>query len=366
MHRSDHRWSHWLQFFCAAVCLGAIRPDVQSQDVRVTGTAFFAGLLSAEEPAASALWELRLLGVDTAAKREALRAFPKRRRVRLAVVGEGGLSRRSLGKLAEEPVSIVYHECADPEADTHDTQMCRAILELASPLGVEIEVHVWQAGPSFQDYAEKFRRAGAAADIVALYQSFWGEESRAIAEAIRESPTALFVSPYVEHGGAPTKTTPQGDACRPWDPGTIEHFVTVAPLARRNPEGTILTPLDRDATDSEAINFIAPSYHASGPGGTCPSAAVATACAAFLYAVWPEKPRPAEVIDLLRQTSAVDPSVLAFDGGFSREAVERLARQVAELRCPREGRRRKLDAPGVLSLHGAYLRVAEGERRGAR
>ncbi|MBN1420894.1 MAG: hypothetical protein JXP34_19135 [Planctomycetes bacterium] len=322
--------------------------------------AISAGLLSGAEPNPSALWELRLLGADTPARREALRAFPKRRRVRLAVVGQDGVSRARLGGFPDDRVSMVYHACADPGADTHDTQMCRLILEITSPLGVDVEVHVWQAGPSFQDYADKFRRAAEGADVVSLYQSFWGDEARAITKAIRESPSALFISPYVEHAGAATSTTPQGSACRPWEPGTIGHFVTVAPLARRNAAGTIVAPADRGPSDSEAINFIAPSYHASGAGGTCPSATVAVACALYLYAISPERPAPAAIIDLLRETSAVERSLLVFEGGFSADAIERLREQIAGLRRAPEGRQRKLDAPGVLNLYDAHRRIAAG------
>jgi len=339
--------------------------------------AISAGLFSAEEPSPSALWELRLLGIDTPAKREELRACPKRRRVRLAWLGlrpsaifgaprilrawlgQDGVSRKLLGGFPGEHVSIVDHDCADPEADTHDTQMGRVILEITLPLGVDVELHVLKAGPSFQDYAEKFRRAAESADVVSLYQSFWGEDARAITKAIRESPSALFISPYVEHAGAPTSTAPQGSACRPWEAGTIGHFVTVAPLARANAAGTILTPTDRGPLDSEAINFIAPSYHASGAGGTCPSAAVAVACALFLYAISPERPEPPAIIGLLRETSTVDRSVLVFEGGFSSDAIDRLQDQIAELRGAPEGRRRKLDAPGVLNLYRAYRRIRD-------
>ena len=315
----------------------------------------------AEEPVTSAAWELRLLGVDGPERLAELRAFPKRRRVRLGVVGSSGVSRNRLERFFDEGNRIIYHDCADPDANTHDTQMSRVIFEITRTLGVRIELHAWQAGPSLDDYAEKFGQAGGVAQIVSLYQSFWGEETPAITEAIRGSPGALFISPYVEHGGNPTGNTPQGSACRPWQEGTIGHFVTVAPLARRDPSGRILTPSDRGPSDSEAINFIAPSYHANGPGGTCPSAAVAVACAAYLVAVSPEVPKPGEIVALLRETSAIDRAVLASDDGFAGEAVDRLQKQVGQLRNPPDGKQRKLDAPGVLNLYRAYQRSGRRE-----
>ena len=259
-----------------------------------------ADVADPEEPTASAAWELRLLGVDRPDRLAELRTFPKKRRVHLAIVGQDGVSRKHLEPFPGGGNSIVYHDCQDPGADTHDTQMSRVIFEITHPLGVEIELHVWQAGPSYQDYANKFRQAAGVAHIVSLYQSFWGTETPAITEAIRGSPRALFISPYVEHAGKPTSNTPQGSACRPWEEGTIGHFVTVVPLARREACGTIFTPSDRGPSDSEAISFIAPSYHANGPGGTCPSAAVATACAVYLYAVCPQVPQPEPITRLMR------------------------------------------------------------------
>jgi len=317
-----------------------------------------AGQVAGDEgPAPAAAWELRLLGVDGPERLAEMRAFPKRRPVRLAVVGSSGVSRRRLARFLDRGSRVVYHGCEDPDANTHDTQMSLVVFEIARPLGIEIELHAWQAGPSMEDYAEKFAQAGAAAQIVSLYQSFWGDGTAAITEAIRRSPGALFVSPYVEHGGHPTSKTPQGSACRPWQPDTIGHFVTVTPLARRNPGGTILTPSDRGPSDSEAINFIAPSYHANGPGGTCPSAAVAVACAAYLVAVWPEVPEPSRIVSLLRETSTIDRAVLVADDAFAGEAIDRLEGQIGALRNPPPGHQRKLDAPGALNLYRAFQRL---------
>ncbi len=307
--------------------------------------------------AAGAEWELRMLGVDSEDKLSRLRAFPRRRVVRLAVVGQGGVSAGHLQPLGDLS-KVTYHGCADPGTNTHDTQAARVILDLTSPLGVEVELHVWQPGSSFREVADRFRDAAAEVDIVAFFQSFWGPDAKHIEQAIRDSPSALFVSPYVEVGDRSTGTTPQGAAFKPWVPGSIGHFVTVVPLARRG-DGRILTPLDRGLTDSEAINFIAPSYHASGPGGTCPAAEVAAACAAYVHATMPERPEPAEVIDVLRAGVTVDRRLLAA-GAFDDAAVDNLEEGIQRLSRPLKGKQRKLDAPGVLNLYKTYRRIRFG------
>ncbi len=315
------------------------------------------------EPTPSAAWELRLLGVGVPHRLKQLRMFPKRRRVRLAIVGQNGVSRRVLGRLIGGQNRILYHDCQDPGSNTHDTQMSRVILEITQPLGVEVDLHVWQAGPSLQDYADKFRRAATMADVVSLYQSFWGNGVPVITKGIREASTALFISPYVEHGGHPTNSTPQGSASQSWKTGTIAHFVTVAPLPRQHQTEMILQPSDRGPTDSEAINFIAPSYHARGPGGTCPSAAVAVACALYLYAVYPDEPSPSAIISLMRETSTIDQKVLASKHSFSDSEIDLLRKQVSRLRHPLHGRQRKLDAPGLLNLDRAHRRLAEAREK---
>ena len=285
----------------------------------------------------SAQWELRLLGVDTPAKLAQLHDAPKRRRVQLAVVGQGVVSASKLGDLDSLHVSVTYHGCADPGKGTHDTGQVRVILALTSALGVGMDVHVWKPGRSFSEVANAFRAAAGTADIVVLFQSFWGPTAQEIATAIRDSEQALFVSPYVEHGGRPTSECPQGSACKPWVPGNVGHFVLAVPLARRNSNGAILSPSDRGPTDSEAINFIAPSYHASGKGGTCPAGAVTAACCAFLYSLTADDPTPAAVVEILRATSDLDRSRLAAVDEFDVEAVERLTQQVRVLRNPEGG-----------------------------
>lgn len=318
--------------------------------------------VGADEPTPAAAWELRVLGVNEPARLDQLRTQPKLRCVRLAIVGQNGVSAKQLKPLLSSGDSLVYHDCIDPDADTHDTQMARVILEITRPLGVALELHVWQAGPSRSDYADKFRQAAKVAHIVALFQSFWGEKAAVITQAIRESPTALFISPYVEHGGHPTSETPQGSACKPWAADSIPHFVTVVPLARKESQGGLLTPADRGPTDSEAINLIAPSYHASGPGGTCPSAATAAACAAYLYAVLPKEPPPTVAVDRLRAISRIDQAALTSVEEFDSAAIDRLEKQIETLRQAAPDRQRKLDAPGVLNLYEAWrsLPAADG------
>ena len=105
--------------------------------------------------------------------------------------------------------------------------------------------------------------------VVAFFQSFWGSETAQIVQSIREAEGCLFVSPYVEHGGLPTSTCVQGHSAKPWGEGLV-NFVTASPVARKAP-GEFINPANGEG-DMEVVNFAAPSYYASGAGGTCPSA----------------------------------------------------------------------------------------------
>jgi len=105
------------------------------------------------------------------------------------------------------------------------------------------------------------------------------------------------------------------------------------------------------------VQAVASAAEIAVPGGTCPSAAVAVACAAYLYAVWPDTPQPDAIIRLLRETSTIDRTVLVSEGAFPDDAIDRLEHQIVELRNPPDGRQRKLDAPGVLNLYRAYQRL---------
>jgi len=158
--------------------------------------------------------------------------------------------------------------------------------------------------------------------------------------------------PSYAETGPPTSQTPQGHAHRPWGNG-IDHFVTVAPLARKG-DGSLCPVSARDERDTEVINFVAPSFYASGPGGTCPSAVVATAVACYLYAAAPRRPVPAEVISLMRRTSKVDEALIASTPPFSRATVETFRDAVRSYSRSPAGGRRKLDAPGLLNLYDAF------------
>ena len=307
------------------------------------------------EPVVSAAWELKCLGAHNDERLKELFECPKKRRVSLAVVGQSGVSAKGrLSRFFEAGNSIAFHDCADPGQNTHDTGQTAVILDAAAALGVQIDLHVWQPGESFEDVAQRFREAGQMCDIVCFFQSFWGQEAAQITKAIRESPKALFVSPHVGYENRPTSEAPQGSACKPWDAESIAHFVLTTPLARRLSQGDILTPLDRDANDSEIINFIVPSHHANGKGGTCPSAGTATACFAYLYAVMPKKPSPIEAIEIFRTTATVDRESLTSAPEFDDAAIDKTEKKIEMFLNPAPGKQRMLDAPGVLHLYNAY------------
>ena len=323
-----------------------------------------AGLISHAgdvKPCAAAAWEFRLLGVDDAAKLQEMRDRPQQRRVKLGVVGSGGVSEHRLKSFLNHGHTFTYHGCADSKKPTHDTAMVKSILDKLTVLGVQIDVHLWQWEKETVDCPGAFSAAGQACDVVCFYQSFWGKESPMIAKAIRESSHALFISPYVGYKNLPSGQSPQGHAHKPWAPESIGHFVTVVPLARRRSKGRIAKTLNRNAADFQAINFIAPSYHASGPGGTCYGCEVGTACALYLYAIMAHKPTPAEMIDILRATSSLDRKLLTSVDEFDDAAADRLQVQVEPMLNPPEGKLRKLDAPGVLNLYAAFRR-ATGEK----
>ena len=309
------------------------------------------------KPCPAAAWELRLLGVDDAVKLQEMRDRPQQRRVKLGVVGSGGVSEHRLKSFLEHGHTFTYHGCTDPKKPTHDTAMVKSILDKLAALGVQIDVHVWQWKKEIVDCPGAFRAAGQVCDVVCFYQSFWGKESPMIARAIREAPGALFLSPYVGYKNLPSGQAPQGHAHKPWVPESIGHFVTVVPLARRRSKGRIAKTLNRNAADFQAINFIAPSYHASGPGGTCFGCEGGTACALYLYAIMAHKPTPAEAIDILRTTSSLDRKLLTSVEEFDDDAADRLQAQVEPMLNPPEGKLRKLDAPGVLNLYAAFRKA---------
>lgn len=315
----------------------------------------FAG--QAGTPGPEAAWELKMLGVNDADKLAALRNAPKPRRVKLGVVGHGGVSKELLKNLLDCGGTITFHNCKSAAGSTHDTGQLNVILAITSALGVGVDVHIWQPGKPTKEVAEDFRKADKICDVVCFYESFWGKSAGLITQALRESSSALFISPYVAVGKPPTGEAPQGSACKPWEKDSIENLVLAVPLAHTDLKPGILTPYDRSPADTEAVNFIAPSYYASSNGSTCPSGAVATACAVFIYAVMPEKPTPENVVEILRSTSGVDRELL-ISGGMDAAAVDTLQKQIAAFREPAPGKSRKLDAPGVLNLFQAYRKAA--------
>ena len=115
-------------------------------------------------PSASAAWELRLLGLGDTAKFAELREFPKQRRVELGIVGQGGVSQEQLRAHEAHGHTFTYHDYVDPKRNTHDTAMVRGILGKLSPLGVEVDLHLWMPGEPPAEIAEDFREAGLQCD----------------------------------------------------------------------------------------------------------------------------------------------------------------------------------------------------------
>jgi len=311
--------------------------------------------------AAGAAWELRLLGVDTPRKLQELRTLSARRPVMLADVGTGGVSRSVLAAKSARSVPVEYRlgpnfpNC-DPKGNTHDTQMIRCITDITRALGITVRILVYQPTDDSRQIAEAFHKAGREAAIICFFQSYWGD-NRPILKALRGAGKAMIISPYAETG-PPTIRTPQGHAHRPWGNG-IDHFVTVAPLARKS-DGSLCSVSDRNKEDTEIINFVAPSYYASGPGGTCPSALVATAFACYIYAASPTRPTPKQMIALMRGTSDIDEARIMSTRPFSRATAETFRKAVRRYTQPNAGKRRKLDAPGLLNLYKAFRRIRGG------
>jgi hypothetical protein len=296
-----------------------------------------------------------MLGVTNFRKLDAVAALPHRP-VTLAIVGQGGVSRALIEPVLRKGNAFEYRAGAtDPGVETHDTAAARVILDITSALGVHVKVLAWQPGDAFTDVASAMEAAGREADLVAFFQSFWSGDEVKISDAIARSTGCLFISPYAEFEGRPTCTCVQSCSAKPWSVG-FEHFVTVAPIARSAP-GEVFQPASGGA-DAEVINFLAPSYYASGPGGTCPSAEVAVAVAAYIFASATRKPTPLEVVRLMRETSTIDEDALTTAPEYNFTLVRKAAAQIRALVSPDAGRPRKLDAAGVLNLWRIFLRLA--------
>jgi hypothetical protein len=217
----------------------------------------------------------------------------------------------------------------------------------------------YQPANSYAAIAKALAEAGRRADIVITFQSYWGDVEPII-DSIAQAEDTLFISPYVQVGDRPTSTCPQGHSAKPWGEG-IPHFITTVPLARKAP-GHLTGTLNRGPQDSEIINFIVPSYYASGSGGTCPSAAVAAAVAAWVYSASDNRPDPVQVIRLLRETATLNREVLTSLPEFGEEEIDRLQAEIAAKIDPGPDKSRKLDAAGVVNLYQIYRYVAAGER----
>ena len=310
----------------------------------------------AGELSAGAQWELKVLGITNEQRLAEVRELAGRRAVTIAVVGFG-ISESGLAAQLGPLVHFRYRGgSGDPYSGTHDTGQAGVILDLTNALGIRVKLLTYQSEDAETAFGEAFAEAARNADIVVEFFSCWGDTTP-IQTAMVKATNALFISPYAESGGNPTNVCQQGHAAKPGGEG-IANFILAAPLARSG-EGGILMPSNRGPdVDTEVINFIAPSYYASGLGGTCPAAAVLTAVAAYIYASSPVKPDPLSVVQLLRETVRVDRSALAGVPEFGSEQIARLQADIAKLLALPPDGTRKLDAVGVINLYEIYRRLA--------
>jgi len=298
----------------------------------------------------SARWELQMLGVTDAARLAQARALVTNRLVRLALVGEGGLSRKVLLPHLYRGCTMVYRTGGDSGRGAHDTGQIAVILDLLGALGVRVHLTSYQPADDFAQVAAAFAAAGEEADLVVTYHSFWGEKVTLITDAMASRPDAVFLAPYGEVGEPRTSTSMQAHSYKPWDPhGSLPNLFTCTPLARKS-DGSVLIPSHRDAADTEIINFIAPSYHASGPGGTCPSVGVVAAVAAYACAAAPHPLTREALVARLRQSVTVDEAALTSAPPFTAAHMAKLRASLATLQEPDAGHPRKVDLPGVMSL----------------
>jgi hypothetical protein len=294
-------------------------------------------------------WELQMLGITDAARLAEVRAAVSNRLVRMAVVGEGGLSRKGLRPHLYPRSSFVYRTGGDAGSGAHDTGQVAVILDLLGALGVRLHLTSYQPPDDYAQLGAAFAAAGQEADIVVTYHSFWGDDVKLIVAAMASRPQALFLAPYGEIGEPRTSTSMQAHSYKPWG-GGLPNLFTCAPLARKS-DGSILIPSHRDDQDTEIINFLAPSYHASGPGGTCPAVGVAAAVAAYACGAARHTPDREALVRLLRQSVCVDEAALTSAPPFTAEHLAKLRASLLTLQQPDAGHPRKLDAPGVISLY---------------
>jgi hypothetical protein len=308
-----------------------------------------------EEIPAAPRWELQMLGVTDAARLAQVQAAVTGRLVRMALVGEGGLNRKRLRPHMYPGFSLVYRTGADDCPGAHDTGQIAVILDLLGALGVRVHMTSYQPPDDFAQVAAAFAAAGQEADIVVTYHSFWGENVKLIVAAMASRPQALFLAPYGEIGEPRTATSMQAHSYKPWG-GGLPNLFTVAPLARRS-DGSLLIPSHRDAQDTEIINFIAPSHHANGPGGTCPSVGTLAGVAVYACAAAPRAPDREALVRMLRQSVTVDEGALTSAPPFTAAHVAKLRASLAALQEPDAGHRRKVDAAGVVSLERLWRKL---------
>ncbi|MBU0607016.1 MAG: hypothetical protein KKI08_03980, partial [Armatimonadetes bacterium] len=154
----------------------------------------------------SARWELQMLGVTDAARLAQARALVTNRLVRIALVGEGGLSRKVLRPHLYRGCTMVYRTGGDSGRGAHDTGQIAVILDLLGALGVRVHLTSYQPADDFAQVAAAFAAAGQEADLVVTYHSFWGSKVKLITDAMASRPQALFLAPYGEIGEPRTST----------------------------------------------------------------------------------------------------------------------------------------------------------------
>jgi hypothetical protein len=236
----------------------------------------------------------------------------------------------------------------DPGYETHDTSQARVVFDLLEALKVPTDVTIYHAADEPKAWADAYALAGSECDVVVFYESYW-EDIQPTLDAMRKS-RALFIGPYGEVGDKPTKNALQGYSAKPWMKDTVRNLLTCAPLAKKG--GGILTLLDRQGQDIAVVNVIAPSFYASGPGGTCPSAGVTAAVACYLFSATKSKPNAGRLADKLRHLCIIDHKLLASVPEIGEKGALDLEATIKSMANPPKGKRRTLDAPGVLNISG--------------
>ena len=322
--------------------------------------------LAAQAPAweqipESARWELQMLGVTDAARLAQVRSLVGDRVVTLALVGEGGVSESELTPLLPARSSFFYRAWPagqDPNCPgSHDSAQAVIFLDLLRALGVRLRLVSYQAEDSYESVAQQFAAAGDRADLVVCYHSFWGDVG-VILDSVAAHSRALSLWPYGETEGRPTSTSTQAASAKPWG-GGLPHMLNCAPLAH-NSDGSLVSPANRDAADTEIINLVAPSFYANGPGGTCCAVGVVAAVAAYAVAAAPQRPTALALAEWLRRSATVDEAALTCAPPFTAEHLQRLRESLASLTQPGPGGPGKLDAVGVISLYGLYGQLVAG------